>query len=242
MTSRYSNRSDMLRGWLGRSLQALCLTIGLGFIVGCASTTGGGAAQGPVIPEGKGHLILEAGGIRQMNFTVINQETEEEVYNFDMRPSAYSPSFYERGNEAFELQAFLDPGLYTVFANTDFDQTIEIPDVQINVGEETHKTVQVGRFMLNVTNSGTPVQVPFVLYDYNNMSNLLGKGMTSTQVRHFIAQTGIYKIRIEQLEAGIDAIRDVTVAMGRVIPIRIELSPATEQGPEQGAGEGEGQP
>ncbi|NKB69605.1 MAG: hypothetical protein GKR89_21250 [Candidatus Latescibacteria bacterium] len=177
-----------------------------------------------------------------MNFTVINQETEDDVHSFEGRPSAYSPSFYERGNEPFEMQAFLDPGLYTIFVNTDFDQTIEIADVQINVGEPTYKTVQVGRFMLNVTNSGTPVQVPFVLYDYNNMSNLLGKGMTSTQVRHFIAQTGIYKVRIEQLEAGIDAIRDVTVDMGRVIPIRIELSPAAEQGPEQGTEGDEAQP
>lgn len=197
--------------------------------IGCA-TTGGSGSLPPPIPEGKGHLVLEAGGINQMNFYVIDQETEELVFSYTPRPSARSPSAFERGTEKFGLHTYLDPGIYTVVANTDFEDSIEIPDQEIKLGEVTWVPVQVGRFMLNVTRNGTPAQVQFLLYDYS-LRTVLGRGMTSTQVRHFIARPGIYKVRIEMLGAGIDQITDVEVGMGRVTPVHIELAPAQEEAP-----------
>ena len=197
--------------------------------IGCA-TTGGSGSLPPPIPEGKGHLVLEAGGINQMNFYVIDQETEELVFSYTPRPSARSPSAFERGTEKFGLHTYLDPGIYTVVVNTDFEESIEVPDQEVKLGEVAWVPVQVGRFMLNVTRNGTPVQVQFLLYDYN-MRTVLGRGMTSTQVRHFITRPGIYKVRIEMLGAGIDQHTLVEVGMGRVTPVNIELSPAEEEAP-----------
>jgi len=206
-------------------------------MAGCAATEGGNMP--PPIPEGKGRLILDAGNINELNFFVIDQETEEPVYSFTPRPSPMSPSAYERSVQKFRLFTYLDPGVYTVVVNTDLEQDIiEIPDVEIVLGEEKWVPVQVGRFMLNVTRNGARTQVPFLVLDYQ-MRTVLGQGMTSTQVRHFIARPGIYKVRIEMLGSNIDQIRDVEVNMGRVTPISIELSPSVDESPEEpGGGQG----
>ncbi|MDP6019591.1 MAG: hypothetical protein QGI32_26180, partial [Candidatus Latescibacteria bacterium] len=77
---------------------------------------------------------------------------------------------------------------------------------------------------MNVTRDSVPVQVRFLLYDYN-MRSVVGEGLSSTQLRHFITRTGVYKLRIEMLAAGIDVHRIVEVNMGRVTPINVELEP-----------------
>ena len=201
-------------------------------VAGCATTGGGSQYMPPPIPEGKGHLLLETGGIPELNFYVIDQETEDEVYSFTPRASARSPSAYERAGRESRLQAYLDPGIYTVIVNTDFGETIEIPDVVVGLGEEKWVPVQVGRFLLNVTRDGVPAQVRFLLYDYN-MRSVVGEGLSSTQLRHFITRTGVYKLRIEMLASGIDIHRIVEVNMGRVTPIIVELEPQEEEPPDQ---------
>ena len=217
----------------------LAVALSATLMAGCAATEGGNMP--PPIPEGKGRLILDAGGINELNFFVINQETEEEVYSFTPRPPSTSPSAYERSVQEFRLFTYLDPGVYTVVVNTDLEQDIiEIPDVEIVIGEEKYVPVQVGRFMVNVTRNGARTQVPFLIWDYQ-LRTVLGRGMTSTQVRHFIARPGIYKIRIEMLSAAIDHIRDVEVNMGRVTPVYIELAPSVDDSSTE-PGEGQEQP
>ena len=205
-----------------------------GFLAGCAATTE--IKPPPPIPEGQGQLLLEAGGIFELNFSVIDQETEEVVYSVSPRPSPLSPSAFQRQLRESQLKVYLDPGVYTVVVNTDLkSDIIEIPDVEIVIGERKWVTVQVGRFMVNVTREGMPEQHRFVVYDYQ-MKAILGQGMSSTQVRHFIARPGIYKVRMENLAQQIDHIRDFRVNMGSVMPIRIELAPSTLDESEQETG------
>ena len=218
------------RHGMRRYLTGLGIAISSALVAGCATTTGGGQNMPPQIPEGKGHLILDAGGIKEMNFFVISQETEQQVFSYMPRASAMSPSAYERSAQEFGLHTYLDPGIYTVVVNTDLEaDTIEIPDVEVKLGEEKWVRVQVGRFMLNVTRGGEPAQVRFLIYDYN-LRTVLGQGLTSTQVKHFIARPGIYKVWIEMQGAG-SVIRDVEVSMGRVSPMNIELLPGTQEEP-----------
>ena len=48
-----------------------------GLLAGCAATTGG---YGPApISEGMGRLVLDAGGVPQLNFYVTDQEIDKEV-------------------------------------------------------------------------------------------------------------------------------------------------------------------
>ena len=50
-------------------------------LTGCATTSGSGGGYGPPpIAEGKGRLVLEAGGINEVNFYVLDNETGDEVY------------------------------------------------------------------------------------------------------------------------------------------------------------------
>ena len=61
--------------WLLAAPLAAC------FLLACASTQGGGSGYGPPpIPEGKGRLFLEAGGIQELNFFVEDSEPGEIVY------------------------------------------------------------------------------------------------------------------------------------------------------------------
>lgn len=210
-------------------------------ICGCAATTGGAHNLPPPIPEGKGRLLLEAGGINQLNFYVLDQETEEEVYSHTPRLSARAPGAYESSSPDFGLQVDLLPGLYTVVVNTDIKKNVELKDVEIRMGEETYQRVPVGRFQI-IFSGGEQFgsQVPFLILDYN-MRTVLGDGMTSSEVRHFIVPEGLYKIRIENSPGGLDEIRPVEVAFGRVTPLSITVG-AQQPGGEQVPGEGGGQP
>ena len=50
---------------------------------------------------------------------------------------------------------------------------------------------------------------------------MLGRGMTSTEVRYFIVPVGEYKVRIENSPTGLDEIRPVQVSMGQTQNILI---------------------
>ena len=205
-----------------------------GLMIGCAAT--GEVKLPPPLPEGKGQLLIEAGGIMELNFSVINQETQEVVYSTSPRPSPLSPSAFQRQLRESQLKTYLDPGIYTVVVNPDFESDIiEVADVEIVQGERKWVSVQIGRFMVIVTREGQPTQVRFVVYDYN-MRSILGQGMTSTQVRHFVARPGIYKLRIENMATGTDEIREFQVNMGSVRPVRIELVPTSGQDTNQNQG------
>ena len=206
---------------------------------GCA-TTGGSQNMPPPIPEGKGRLILDAGGINQLNFFVLDQETEEEVYESTPRMSASSPGAYESSSQEFGLSVDLVPGIYTVVVNTDIKKNVELKDVEVKMGLEVYQKVPVGRFQI-LFNGGDQfgAQMPFLIMDYS-MRAVLGKGMTSSEVRHFIVPEDIYKIRIENSAASLDEIRPVEVVFGRITPLTISV--ATQQQPDQqGTGQSGGQ-
>lgn len=207
-------------------------------IVGCA-TTGGGEWQGPPpIPEGKGRLMLETGGINEVNFYVIDQETDDEVYSETPRLAASSPIGYERGLRQLPQSVDLPPGVYTVVVNTDITDSVELADVEVKMGEERYAQIPIGRFQILFSTSQGRAQIPFLIYDYN-MRTMLGKGMTSTEVRYFIVPVGNYKIRIENSPTGLDEIRLVQVSFGRTQNIIIAPAPSPEQ---PGEGEGSEQP
>lgn len=210
---------------------------------GCAATTGGGSQYlPPPIPEGKGRLILDAAGINQLNFYVLDEETEETVYEAAPRMSASSPGAYESSSPEFGLAVDLPPGTYTVVVNTDIKKNIELKGVEVKMGVEGYVPVPVGRFQV-IFSGGDQFgsQVPFLIMDYN-MRSILGRGMTSSEVRHFIVPEGVYKIRMENLQAGLDEIRPVEVVRGRITPLNINLGAAQDQpgsGADPGAGGGQ---
>ena len=218
---------------LGNRLPILALTLA-GLIAGCAASSE--VKLPPPLPEGKGQLLIEAGGIMELNFSVIDQETQEVVYSTSPRPSPLSPSAFQRQLRESQLKAYLDPGIYTLVVNTDFESDIiEVVDIEIVQGERKWVSVQIGSFMVIVTRDNQPEQARFVVYDYN-MRSILGQGMTSTQVRHFVARPGIYKLRIENMAMQTDVIREFRVNMGSVYPVRIELLPSSGDESEQNTG------
>ncbi len=200
------------------------------FITGCATTGGSSAYLPPPIPEGQGRLFLMTGGINDVNFMIIDDETEDEVYSQTPRMSARSPIAYESGLQSgMPIQIDLDPGTYRIEVNTDIKQSVTIEDVVVKMGEEVYKTVQVGRFQVLFNGGdGFGSQVPFLIMDYN-MRTVLGNGMTSPDVRHFVVPVGIYKLRIENSPTGMDEIKHLEVFFNRVTPIAF-TAPA---GPEE---------
>ena len=188
----------------------------------CATTQVGSRQYGPPpVPEGKGRLFLEAGGINELNFYIVDQGTGEEVYADMPRVSASSPSAFETGSKISRLVTDLDPGTYKVVVNTDIKDNVVVEDVQIQLGEETHVMIPVGRFQVMFTSTGElSVQMPFLIMDFH-MRSVLGKGMTSSELRHFIVPEGSYKIRMEHSPTGFDQIRPVDVSFGRITPVRI---------------------
>ena len=205
---------------------------------GCAATTGTGSrAYGPgPIPEGKGRLILDAGGIGDLNYFILDQETDEEVHSHMPRVAASSPSAYERGGQPSLLFADLAPGTYTVVVNTDIRDDVVVREVSIAMGQETYVPVQVGRFAVRIQGeSGEALQIPFLIMDYG-MRTLLGRAMSSSEVRHFIVPAGrSYKIRVENSPTGITEIRSVDVSFGSVTQVQIApaVTPAQEGGERQ---------
>lgn len=203
---------------------------------GCAATTGGTDPNTPSpIPEGMGRLHLEAGGIPQLNFFIIDQETDEEVYADTPLAAASSPSSYQTGAEENRLRVDLPPGSYNVVVNTHIEDDVEVRDVEIVMGEDRYVTIPVGRFQVRFLGAeGAPQQVPFLILDYRG-SSLLGKGMTSLGIRHFVLPAGrAYKIRISP--TGIDEIRPLKVSFGSVTQLTIG-EPASTQPQQQAPGD-----
>jgi hypothetical protein len=209
---------------------------------GCATTGGSSQYLPPPIPEGKGRLILDAGGINQLNFYVLDQETEETVYETAPRMSGTLPGAYESSSQEFGLAVDLAPGTYTVVVNTDINKNIELKGVVVTMGQEGYLRVPVGRFQL-IFSGGDQFgsQMPFLIMDYN-MRTVLGRGMTSSEVRHFIVPEGVYKIRMENLQAGLDEIRPVEVVYGRITPLNLSVSTGQPEQPGSGADTGGGRP
>ena len=214
-------------------MRALLVLVALG-VLGCAATPGPPPQQA-VIPPGKGELVLEAGGIESLEFTVFSQEDGKQVARI------------------YGLRTYLDPGIYKIVVQTDLEDEIEIEDVEIVAGQERHVRVPVGRFMVNVFGVSSQqgvgarrVQIPFLVYDYG-MRKVLGRGMTSLQVQHFIAREGMYKIRVTPTitttggQAMLhDIIRPIEVRFGMVYPVTIDLGalmPAQPGQEERGPGE-----
>lgn len=215
-------------GWLALWSMAWLLSSG------CATTGGSSQYLPPPIPEGKGRLILDAAGINQLNFYILDQETEETLYEAAPRMAASSPGAYESSSQDFGLSVDLPAGIYTVVVNTDIKKNIELKGVEVKMGAESYLPVPVGRFQVIFSGGdqfGT--QMPFLIMDYN-MRSILGRGMTSSEVRHFIVPEGVYKIRMENLQAGLDEIRPVEVVRGRITPLNISVGSAQEQQPGSG--------
>jgi hypothetical protein len=216
-------------------LRCVAIAAALAFgAIGCATTGAGGAGGIPQIPEGKGRLVLETGGISEVNFYVNDQETDEEVYAATPRLGASSPMGYERGGTDRPPMVDLLPGTYTVVVTTDTRDPVQIPDVEIQAGVDRYVQVPVGRFQILYSAESGRAQVPFLIYDYG-MKTVLGKGLTSTEVRYFIAPVGDYKIRIENASSGIDEIRPVQVSFGR--PQNITIGPAPVEEVPAGTGQ-----
>ena len=219
------------------------LSIGIPLVLiaafnGCASTGSSAGYGPPPIDEGKGRLMLETGGINEVNFYVIDNETGDEVYSDSPRASASSPIGYESSYGAFPQYVDLPPGSYLVVVNTDVEDSVE-KEVEIYMGQEAYVTIPVGRFQLIFFEGSERRQVPFLIYDYN-LRTVLGRGMTSTEVRYFIVPTGEYKVRIENLSSsGSDEIRPVQVNMGQTQNIIIGPPPTPGQPGEGNADEGE---
>ena len=219
---------------------ALILAVAM---VGCATGSGGG---GLTIPEGQGMLTLEAGGIDRLSYRIFDQATDQEVVNVMGRAGwASSPRAYERSAMGPALYHFLAPGLYRLEVDTDLDQDepITVDDVEVVAGQQRYAQVPVGRFSVaavRVAETGDggseerQEQIPFRIYDYG-LDHILGTGMTSTRVKHFVAREGLYKIRMEPRtgaggEEVVDLIQEVSVRFGQVYPIQFRFSGFGEPG------------
>lgn len=215
------------------TLAVLTVTVLAGsLLAGCASTGAGGgeAYMPPPIAEGKGRLTLVAGGINQLNFYIVDDATGDEVYEDMPRMSSRSPSGYDSGAEANRLTVDLPAGSYTVVVNTDIEDDVVVEDVKVLMGQEVYQDVRVGRFQIQFqgdTNFGS--QMPFLIWDWN-MSTVLGRGMTSSEIRRFIVPEGRYKIRIENSASGFDFIKPVEVNYGRIT--QVVISTQTQEEPE----------
>ena len=150
------------------------------------------------------------------------------------RASAFSPSAYERSWSENRLVVDLAPGTYDITVNTDISDSIIERGVRIQMGQEAHVVVRVGRVQVMVTGSQGFSQVPFLFMDYT-MRTVLGRGMTSSELRYFILPVGSYKIRMENSPTGVDEMRSIEVAFGRPTPVLIDLggdTPETEGQPQ----------
>ncbi len=216
------------------TLKMVVLALVAIWISACASTSGSGSGAAylpPPIPEGQGRLSLQAAGINQLNIYIVDDATGEEVYEDMPRISSRSPSAYDSGAEQNRLTADLAPGTYTVIVNTDIDDDVVIDDVIVEMGQEKYVNVRVGRFQVHFQGGGQfGTQMPFLIFDWN-MSTVLGRGMTSSEVRRFIVPEGRYKIRMENSSSGFDIIKPVEVNYGRIT--QVIISTPSQEEPEQ---------
>ncbi len=226
------------------------LAVGVFLLLGCASTgKSSKESRWETIPEGKGHLILEAGGIPELDFRIVDQATDDVVVKHVGRGSGWarSPRTYEKSFQESGLQEFVDPGVYKVVVDTDLDRDdpIVIEDVVITAGQRKYIRIPVGRFSVIVTQiSGSgdtqtsrKVQMPFTVLDYGLDTVLMTRGMTSTQVKYFVVPVGAYRVKLERRgPRGTDSqqhIKDLAIKFGQVWPVQIELGETTAQ-PEEG--------
>ena len=202
--------------------KVLAAALAVAALSACAATGGPGSAyMPPPIPEGKGRLTIQAGGINQLNFYIMDQATGEEVYEDMPRMASWSPSAFDSGVEQNRLTVDLDPGTYTVVVNTDIEDDVVIDDVVVTMGQEVYATARVGRFQIHFQGGDNlGPQIPFLIWDYN-MTTVLGRGMTSSQVRRFIVPEGRYKVRIENSAGGLDTMRPLEVDFGRITQLMI---------------------
>ena len=214
----------------------IVMALAAAWLSACASTSGSGGASAympPPIAEGKGRLSLQAAGINQLNFYVVDDATGDEVYEDMPRMSSRSPSGYDSGAEENRLTVDLDPGTYTVVVNTDIEDDVVIEDVKVLMGQENYVNVRVGRFQVQFQgNALLGSQMPFLIWDWN-MSTVLGRGMTSSEIRRFIVPEGRYKIRFENSSSGLDVIRPVEVNYGRITQVHITTPTQEDPEPEQ---------
>jgi len=197
-----------------RCMLVVAATIAAACLAGCAASTSTMGGM-PPIPEGRGRLILDTAGLGEVNFYVLDQATDEEVYSETPRLPGYSPAGYERGGLPRPQMCDLPPGRYTVVVNTDVEEPVQLPDVEVVMGETRYAAVPLGRFqVLALDNTGTRQQYPFLIYDYS-MNAVLGRGMTSIETRYFLVPAGNYKIRLENAPSGMDEIRPVQVSVGQ---------------------------
>ena len=214
-------------GTYNRSLALVAMLAGAAAVSLSCATTSAYDDYGPApMPAGKGRLTLQAGGIPRLNFYVIDTATEKVVHADTPLQGAFSPSAFQSGLVESNLSVDLDPGVYRVVVNTHIEENVEPPEVEVRMGEETPVMIRVGRFQLIM--AGGPTRLPFMIMDYN-MSNVLGRGMTTPDVRHFIVPEGHYKIRLENFSSGIDTQRPLEVSFGRITPIQIGTSTTTEE-------------
>jgi hypothetical protein len=210
-------------------VRVVMASILFGIVAGCA-TTGGGERAVPVIPAGKGVLVLEAGGIGELNSSVFDQETGKRVGQF------------------YGLETYLEPGRYRVEVETDFTypdlRRVVLDEIAIVEGQEKHVRVPVGRFMISVmqqsdAGGSQKVQLPFRVYDYGRKTVLLDRGMTSTRTKHFIAPVGTYKVELTPRvfsESGSHMehiIKPIEVRFGSVYPLMLHLGEASKAQPSQ---------
>ena len=243
----YAARLTLIIKMRGKKMRTVyferfCVNFGLLLIVlitACASTGGGAGMYGPPpIIEGKGRLFLETAGINKVNYYILDLETGEEVYSESPRAAASSPIGFETGYGSLPQYVDLAPGNYLVVVNTDVEDSVE-KEVEVRMGQEVYATIPIGRFQLIFFEGQERTQMPFLIYDYN-LRTVLGRGMTSTEVRYFIVPTGEYKVRIENLAGtGSDDIRPIQVRMGQTQNVVIGPPPTLAPPTDDGGGDGD---
>ncbi len=184
--------------------------------IGCATTQ----VQPPSIPAGKAMLVLEAGGVERLNFTVFDQNTGEKLL------------------EATGLTAYLSPGVYKVVVQPDIDQPVVIDSVKIQSELEKHIKIPVGRFIMTVfeeyTNEQGEVKIlrvypRFTIYDYT-MSRPLAKGVTTSPPKRYVLPIGDYKVSIELMGTMEERIiKPVEIRFGRIYPVEFRFTSRKQQ-------------
>jgi hypothetical protein len=149
---------------------------------GCASMS---SKREEVLPAGYGKIILDAGGIEAISFTVVEQGTGK------------------KAADGHGLEVVLPEGVYNFVIKTSLDDPLVLPDVTVVAGQVRPLQVPVGQFLINVSLIGRSDQEPrraesarFTIYNYT-FDRTLGKGIVfGTTTQRFIAPVGTYKVGV----------------------------------------------
>ncbi|MBI4531781.1 MAG: hypothetical protein HY709_09675 [Candidatus Latescibacteria bacterium] len=149
---------------------------------GCAPMS---SKRAEVLPAGYGKVILDAGGIETLSFTVVEQVTGKRVANVQ------------------GLEVVLPEGTYKFIIKTSLDDPLTLQDVTVIAGQVRPLQVPVGQFLINVSLIGQGDQesqrvesARFTIYTYT-FDRTLGKGTVyGTTAQRFIAPVGTYKIGV----------------------------------------------